>query len=291
MRLRSLLGALLLTTVTAPGGPSSHAACPSRTELLWSYPADGDVGVPTNSRLWLHPSLVSSVSASLDGAPLASFGAWSYELPELQPNTTYTVTVTLEIDPDTTATEALTFTTGPGPLTDAPKAPDVEVVDIIERGFDFETDYKPSGPICEVLHSLPCPDIGQDTLVYLESSTVPLFWRLSNTWWPGSCGQPEIVVTHGPWCLDVEAVNAAGLTSATQVCLPGNTPPEPVEAGPEPTPDTVEPATGAGTGCVGGRDQTPWAAALLLAILLARRRLGHRRRYSPRHHPSSTPSL
>ena len=99
------LGAALLAGRAAPAsciGPSGR--------VLWTYPADGAVDVPTNARLLVSDEFGSTPSLNGQALPVSHDGV--FELGELAPNTSYRVTWPpglLEVGP------AISFTTGAGP--------------------------------------------------------------------------------------------------------------------------------------------------------------------------------
>lgn len=268
---RSIRGPLLLIVGLATAvawAPRANAACPSDPvpALWWSYPAQGAVGIPTNTRVWLasngtHSVVFEGIPAEMDRE------VGGHILPLLNPGTTYTVEVLVTSRAGgATTSETLTFTTGSGPVLDAPEAPAVSLESVaVDTGL-LSYGLLPDGAaFCDAVHEAAhCYDGGQNTVVSFRSSSTPVFWFLGpsrpdnrlGSWWPGSCGQPEVVVL--PWqdCVSLQAVNAAGMTSpVVELCLPGK----------EPQP--VDPASGGG--CSSG---LPWRGppiALLAPCLLA----------------------
>jgi len=297
MRTHVLVWMLMLAVglTMMPWGPGAIASCiadpvPGR---MFSYPAPEDVGVPTNTRIFVWTRLGVSASVFFGGTELERI-RHGYELPLLEPYTTYSVDIYYQAVEGAAATETLTFTTGAGPLTEPPKAPVVSAVEAVRNTSLFTNGVVPSNAEpCQKVHQWHCYDTGQDIRVSFSADSRPVFWTIGHeaevkgelmvrgSLWPGQCGQPEVVLHDWVDCVDLQVFNAAEMGSpAVEVCLPGKEPPEPgpelVDAGPELTPETqpnaVEPATGADTGCVGGRGQPPWAAGLLLFLLLGRRR-------------------
>lgn len=119
-------------------GPAAaaHANCkPPEPSIVWSYPADGALDVPTNVRIfvltsvWRHqPAQIRVNGQTVPRADLP----FSYA-PTLQPNTRYVVTVPtspLQPGPDL----ALAFTTTAGPVPMPP--PQVPRVDRVTRSGD-----------------------------------------------------------------------------------------------------------------------------------------------------------
>lgn len=233
--LRSIRRALLLIVALAATSwaPRASATCIADPipALMWSYPAHGDTGVPTNTRVWLYPRKGVQAVVVLDGTPLDKDDG-GFVLPRLEPNTTYMVEIHLEALGGAGSTESLSFTTGSSALTEAPCAD----ASIASSSRDDNVSYRTvpeNAALCDSIHALHCYDTGQNTVVSFDTSSSPLFWRIGNgvrsgegtimgSWWPGSCGPPEVVL-H-PWgdCMELQAVNAAGMRSdITTVCLSG----------------------------------------------------------------------
>src|SRR5688572_25003361 len=80
------------------------------TNLLWSYPGNGSVGVPTDADLFFTGEVGGL--PSLNGEPLERLAGKAYDLGELEPQTTYEVRW---------GTAVIAFTTGDGPSRPAPE--------------------------------------------------------------------------------------------------------------------------------------------------------------------------
>src|SRR6188768_4594733 len=85
--------------------------------LLWTFPSDGAVDVPTNAQLLVTGELLGL--PKLNGVPLEPSPSHVFSLPELAPHTTYQVTW----GESGAGEQAISFTTGDGPSREA--APEV----------------------------------------------------------------------------------------------------------------------------------------------------------------------
>src|SRR3954466_3684736 len=101
-----LRAAGLLCASWALGLPQAYASCigPS-SALLWSYPLNGSINVPTNSLLLAQGELLGT--PALDAAQLQRLDTGAYALGELKPQTTYEVRWDVA---------TIRFITGDGPL-------------------------------------------------------------------------------------------------------------------------------------------------------------------------------
>jgi hypothetical protein len=199
--------------------------------LVWSYPAQGETGVPTNVDLWLLTSgWGSSPTAFLDGVELSRLTfANGYELGQLQPNTSYTVSIG---EPGATSGSfELGFTTGAGPA-----QPDPGVTptgsSVLAR-----SESTLSAMCKAVLATQDCFDTGQDTYYVFEPGTAAKAWLIqsSSTYrgvdlWPAECGAPQLFLHSSTRpCATLHGIDAAGAThTGEEMCtgtlgdLPGD---------------------------------------------------------------------
>ena len=197
--------------------------------IVWSYPAQGDTGVPTNVDLWVlpagwnGPAIVSRNGVVLE--PLRM--GYGYDAGELEPNTPYTFQVELETYGELAPTFELTFTTGAGPAAaDAAAAPgDIVPSSSAERAL--------SERCAAALWTQDCFDQGQDTYYQFAPSGNAKGWVLMTdssyrplNVWPGECGAPTLFgdAFDGP-CATLYGIDAAGqLHTGQHVCAEAATP-------------------------------------------------------------------
>lgn len=220
---RSQSAPLLLIVALCWLPMSAQAVCePPPRAVLWSYPADGAEGVPTDlAALWVWDSrrLWGVGGASLDGVPLESMQWGQYALPPLAPRTRYTVSL-----PDTTSLPdrgepiVLHFTTGDGPL--APQTP---------LRFSVVNAYSLEGGsigACEALVRSQlsvqlCENPWTLASVHfeVEGASDAVLWKLEgvrgSVWWPASCGAPSTLIDvryrYSEYrCFDIKAVDRLG---------------------------------------------------------------------------------
>ena len=231
MRTMRALGrwGLLSTLVVIPflRGASARASCAeSAPKIVWSYPADGDIDIPTNAHIFVLTSLGATTPDQqilVNGQPAAEAADGTFGLaPAMQPNTAYVVTVPLA--PSSGSTGALTFgfTTGVG-ATDGPIQLSPFTVDRV-----VTSKGAPSlSPMCQdVVAAMDCFDTGQDTTVTFETQMRPAVFFVvpgdgaSIPWtmtWPGTCGSPEIFTRGCTGMYRIFAVNFEGMAQTADV--------------------------------------------------------------------------
>jgi hypothetical protein len=283
--------------------------------IVWSYPAHGDTGVPTNVDLWVlpagwnGPAIVSHNGVALE--PLRM--GYGYDAGELEPNTTHTFQVELETYGELAPTFELTFTTGAGPAVADPAAAPGAIV-------PSSSSERPLSERCSAaLSTQDCFDQGQDTYYQFAPSGTAKGWVLMTdssyrplNVWPGECGAPVLFSDSfdGP-CATLYGIDAAGqLHPGQHVCaeaatpLPGanpSPPQEPPATGPSSPPaveataaatDTPDPVTSRGSatnpvqgsrtaGCSLPAAPSERALHAALALGLSLALLGRRRRSAP----------
>jgi hypothetical protein len=214
--------------------------------IVWSYPAHGDTGVPTNVDLWVLPAGWNGPAiVSRDGVPLEPLRmGYGYDAGELAPNTAHTFQVELETYGELAPTFELTFTTGPGPAAADPAAAPGAIVP------SSSAERQLSERCAAALWTQDCFDQGQDTYYQFAPSGSAKGWVLMTdssyrplNVWPGECGAPILFsdAFDGP-CATLYGIDAAGqLHTGQHVCaeaatpLPGASPgtrEEPPAAGP-----------------------------------------------------------
>ncbi len=277
------LGAAALTFLRADGADASCVAQPPR--LVWSYPPDGAVDVPTNARLFYLTALSGrrstlEVNGKAPPADPPGDGPPYGRGLALEPRTRYTVTIKVEgygSEPESTL--SWTFTTGDGP---APASlPRTLAINRITALPERELS-----PVCEqAWQAMDCFDTGQDTHVVFETDARPVMFFVlplgsgsSVPWtigWPGVCGSPEVYVREASGCRGPHRIFAVAHT--------GEAVTTDVECNAQPPGTPWSPATGDAHGCaIGARTSgsSPIATvplALACAWILARRRRRPRR--------------
>jgi hypothetical protein len=197
--------------------------------IVWSYPAQGDTGVPTNVDLWVLPAGWNGPPiVSRDGVALGALRmGYGYDAGELEPNTTYTFHVELETYGEIAPTIDLTFTTGAGPAAADPVAAPGDIVpsSSVERALSERCNA--------ALATQDCFDQGQDTYYQFTPSGSAKGWVLMTdssyrplNVWPGECGAPTLFGSafDGP-CATLYGIDATGQLHAGQhVCAEASTP-------------------------------------------------------------------
>jgi hypothetical protein len=266
------------------GNRPVQAACVTPTyRIIWSYPADGAVDVPTNARLFILTPFgldtgelrVSGQSVKAD--PMDSRLGFNLGM---TPHTEYVVAI--DRGPGVGGA-SLRFTTGGGPIADVLPAPpiigkatamrDPPLSSVCQQarniGFCFDTGGDPGQLVLETKSQAVIFLLRwQPPVAYPEwvpqSSEPPRPYTIH---WPATCGQPATFGSTST-CFGSYRVSAVGITgesvSRDYVC-----------------PEPRDPRTDvAGQGCsTGGADRTGGAGncALLLLLLLAGLRVVSRR--------------
>jgi hypothetical protein len=184
-RRRLSLQASVLSTVSLGAclafSSTAHADCAGPPAVVWSYPADGQTDVPTNAVLIIagSPKAVALGEVALE----PSKNGFVYALGNLSPKTEYTIRVDATVGASS-ATDAITFTTGEGPATGV-AAPEV------------------SEDVCsQILAAQGCFDTGAPRTLTLapDSKETPLAWGIAEVnggdssigVWPAGCGPIKV---------------------------------------------------------------------------------------------------
>jgi hypothetical protein len=278
--------ALCSTFLTSPARADCAAPAPS---VVWSYPANGDTGVPTNVDLWLMDSGWGVLPrVSLEGVALTPLELpFGYDLGELAPNTSYTLSI--EPDPTDAANPArpiaveLTFTTGSGPIPGDPAAAPMPVTTARTSGDTL------SGLCQAVLDTQDCFDTGQSTYFHFAPSGDATAWLITSgsifrgaTLWPAECGDPLIYLhDQAAPCATLHGIDAAGTTHAgDEVCVAAAPPNAPAPTNPSMTTNATDPSAtqqsssndaGCSLPASGGCPRASWVVLVGLVGLVRRR--------------------
>jgi hypothetical protein len=267
---RALLAAAVVLGLT----PSARASCvPPAPAVVWSYPKDGDVDVPTNVTLWLllsnwnRPGLVL-----LDGkeVPVNGFGLGYQPLEPMAPSSPHVWTFQATPPGDPPVNLTIHFTTASGETEhESPAVPTVP--------FTTASPSRPLSNLCQsVVHAMDCFDTGQDTHLVFGVESRPFLWVVERvpalmgespvfTLWPGECEQPEVFLAD----LDarrcdhqyrLHALEGTGLRAMSRPFCPGALlrPTDSPDGGAVMPPDEPPPA---GSPDAGAPAATPDAAA------------------------------
>ena len=192
---------------------SATASCVGPSgRVLWTYPADGAVDVPTNTQLLVTGD--SPGSPSLNGVQLMPRQDGTFDLGELTPHTTYRVTWSAIRTAD--AGQAISFTTGAGPsLESAPAAP--EPLDVRRNPSDYRH--------CPLVGYQGCFDTGAPQRVSFAPVGDALAWLVESPTcdgrrrmvWPAECGPPMLEGYDARICVSLRATDGVHTSESTQV--------------------------------------------------------------------------
>jgi hypothetical protein len=194
------LGACALIAALA-SPPLAGAACltPAPT-VVWSYPAEGQLDVPTNAAVWL---LLSNghtpevVFIDEQPVPANEVGVGFQPPQPLAPGAHLLSFLATPEDADLPVQLTLRFTTGAGPSEEEP--PEAPFV----TGITVPT-MRALAPRCQAaVQAMGCADTGADTHLVFANPAAPLLWIVERvpavmdetpvfTAWPGDCGLPEL---------------------------------------------------------------------------------------------------
>lgn len=177
-----------------------------RPALLWSYPADGAVNVPTNADLFFTgdlPYVPWRNAVPLDEHRIAP---GVYDLGELLPQTTYGISWG--------SIAAITFTTGDGPSPTGPVA---------ELGLDRDPERRS----CNLIQTGSCSGYGSGPyVVQLEADTIAVATLVElvscdgsvrSVLWPAECGQPLVGQSDSIVCVRARTTSGADLSEPTEL--------------------------------------------------------------------------
>jgi hypothetical protein len=276
--------------------PASATCFLPQPKIVWSYPADGEVDVPTNARIFVLGTSYPPLGAALivNGVLVHPDESKPGIGPVLAPHTEYVVA----LEPSTRYPDVVAsfrFTTGAGPV-----APELPPLPTVFR--TILTQRRALSPECTAaVNTMDCFDTGQDTHLVFETTARPLLFIVvplpgtrSVPWaiaWPGTCGDPEVFIASGnvhPSCSNnghrIWSVSRTGeLRTADPSCPPSPSLPAPPGTPVlNPPPAQLDPPYVAGSigcsisrGAPGGR--SPAVALLALSAARARIRRGPRK--------------
>jgi hypothetical protein len=192
--------------------------------VLWTYPANGDVDVPTDSSLWLAANVSSfgqvptvelnGTAVSVQAESLSALAPLRFEPPTLAPDTSYVWTLRYPpTDGQSATTFEVQFKTGKRQRRAAPK---VRVVAHAEHDVASS-----AGPCTAILAAQRCFDtIGQrpprrHELVVTPTSAVGWLVRSAKgerILWPAVCGAPQIIIdeSESKECFALQSIGLGG---------------------------------------------------------------------------------
>lgn len=233
--------------VVVDGNPARASCMWQAPEHLFTIPADGEVGVPLDARLWLLAGVECYPVVEFEGVELTDFQeeglSWvSYILPNLDPMTQYTYTVTIcstdrACEDTVKEYQPQTFTTGEE-LAPSPAPP--VLIKMTAEPSELNDEPYEVGTCKHQMISQDCFDVGPARHYYLTVVEAPGTThyglldtkgepRYLTTWdcpvqaitWTGPfCEDDEDwCPPTGEACFDVVAFNMAGVvTEPVELC-------------------------------------------------------------------------
>jgi hypothetical protein len=206
----------------------AHASCTSPAlEVLWAYPADGDVDVPVNAQLWvLTSSWRSSEMITLNGEPVTggmqSSGSQVIDPGLLEADTDYVLELRFFVGSADEQVVTIAFHTAGEPAEAASASQTI--------GHTRATGRYDNHACADVISAQGCFDTGQNTLItVLTDDDDALGWVIEfeeRGWsavWPARCGDPSLYSYADNMflrCLLVQKIGPGGLLSeATKYCV------------------------------------------------------------------------
>jgi len=215
---------VLTSLVTLGLHQSAEADCAGSLEVLWTYPSDGDVGVPPNSLIWIRDiwayegSTVVTVNG-IEVPPSTQFG-WAYGS-ELAPDTDYNVHYRATGLGGVSVEETFTFRTG----SDLESDPETPVV-VSYKAFDV--DEYPDTECRQEIILTGCYDDGENTFYVFDVTGDSFLWRTtgynSASYSRSNCGSPAYfsysnLMVLDP-CIVVDAISRSGaIRSSEEFCI------------------------------------------------------------------------
>jgi hypothetical protein len=193
-----LLAGLIFTT-------TAWADCAAPPPVVWSYPADGATGVPTDADFLV---LGTASSVEIDGRVIERTPTdYAIDLGELEPSTEYTLQIGEGVGADV-APEPITFTTGSGAgVVELPK-PDAATCQAI---FSWQGCFDTGAP--DVVE-IEVDYAGEEPLYVLYSEDVGV-WR-PVTLWPRGCGETIRYQTYDDHDYMVKVLGYNGVSYETE---------------------------------------------------------------------------
>jgi hypothetical protein len=206
--------------------PAAADCGPPPFELLWTYPENGAVDVPTNAVLRSLASTWQMPRVTLDGVDVPVAPSDEHEglpLGTLMPNHDYRLRLDYasptDVDAGAARVAEITFRTGAGPATKPPPVALASTQRASSSGESF------ASPCPEVVAAQDCFDQGQDTLLTFDvpPSSGPGY-LVDGELWPARCGDPMLFTSEyaaTSRCHEVRAIGPGGLLSdVTRACPP-----------------------------------------------------------------------
>lgn len=169
--MKARLLACSLVAVLLASAPAAFADCWPLGNVVWSYPASGDVGIPTNVDYWPAlgggSSMLPTLSVGDAGqVELQSNALGGFDLGELEPNTKYTIQHADRLS----EIREVVFTTGDGPTANA--AAQAPIVDSVSEARANEATQLCRG----ILGQLDCFDTGDPTWTQVATTAQATAW-------------------------------------------------------------------------------------------------------------------
>jgi hypothetical protein len=290
----SLVG--LLLSLALPAEPAG-AYCTDNGEPLvhWTYP--GDAVAPPAPQVYLLSNHQTSVSAAIDGVPLAASSAdpggrvraFDGGGP-LSPGV-HTLEITFPgVGGAGPQLVSHSFTVEASAV--PPSAPEI-VVDnaVFERvgccdDLVLKDNLGPISPECmEIVQQSGCHHVFPVNAVRVDAtSPTAVLWTAyvgsTHRLWPAACGPPRFYSIGGnDDCFTLTAFDPQGRSASTEICASAFAPAPVPDGDADATPDAeaaapeVEAPAASSSGCAGGPTPLdPWGALALAALLWTRRR-------------------
>jgi hypothetical protein len=213
---------VVLTSLVTHG--SAKADCGGSVEVLWTYPSDGEVGVPPNSLIWIRDiwAYEASILVTVNGVevgPSPQF-QWAYG-PELAPNTDYNVHYRATGSGGVLAEKTFTFRTG----SENEPVPETPVITGY-TAFGFES--YPDTECRQEIIVTGCYDDGENTFYVFDVSGDSFLWRThgynSAPFSRSDCGPPVyfsyFILEDLDPCVVVDAISRSGaIRSSEEFCI------------------------------------------------------------------------
>lgn len=220
-------------------------------ELLWSYPADGDVDVPTNAVFWsLNKYWYANPTLTLNGVSVATTpreanatSAPGTPLGSLAPQHDYVLRLEFPqpalAGGGTAQPIEIAFRTGDGP---AERLPPLGVLGDRQTpdGPNFQRAFRDAECSAEI-EAQDCFDTGPNVLIHFDvEEPRAVGFVVDGALWPARCGHPALyrryfpsaAAGRPPTCFDLQAIGPGGLLSeATEYCVvPDSATPVPADS-------------------------------------------------------------
>ncbi len=271
---------------------TSHSGCIFEPTITWSYPAEGDVDVPIDSRFWFTGSGV--VSVSLDGTIINEQNQDGHTtgilMPSLEPSQTYNLTLTFTQSDGAQPPHTISFTTS-DQTTPTPPPSEPIIESVVYAHYSEHPDDN-------VLFRHACLDGGESEYrIFVQKRGDAFAWTIEEPYrwesiWPQSLGdllqfrsEQYNDYERKTTCYNLVAINKAGIRSKSQTVCPwkdillideGQNDPPMEQTDVEPI-NSTSPIDSEDTGCstlLNGRSNLPFKPLifLMVGLLLALKR-------------------